>query len=106
MLGALRSQQTLFQYWDSSYPQRNEAASYEHERILKALMAGDIEEASRAMEEHIENSRDRVLMDLFHAPATPTAIGESGPPGAGETQAESETNWAVEQSRSTEPQRR
>jgi DNA-binding GntR family transcriptional regulator len=61
----LRSQQALFQYWDTSFPQRNEAASEEHERILLALLAGDTERAAEAMAQHIHNARDRVLVDLF-----------------------------------------
>ncbi|HEX6506053.1 MAG TPA: GntR family transcriptional regulator, partial [Chloroflexota bacterium] len=65
MLAALRSQQTLFQYWDTSYPQRNEAAADEHERILLALAAGDIEEAGAQLAQHIANAKNRVLFDLF-----------------------------------------
>lgn len=95
MLGALRSQQTLFQYWDTSYPQRNEAASYEHERIVRALRARDAEAASRAMAEHIVKARDRVLTDLFHV----LAPSESGPgtfmPGAPPT--EVPADWSLDQ---------
>jgi len=65
MLAALRSQQTLFQYWDTSYPERNEAASQEHERILLALIAGDVAESGARMAEHITNAGNRVLTDLF-----------------------------------------
>lgn len=80
-LGALRSQQSLFQYWDTSYPQRNQAAADEHERILQALIAGDTAAASRSMAEHINNARDRVLTDLFHVPAS--ARSEPEPTTAG-----------------------
>jgi DNA-binding GntR family transcriptional regulator len=65
ILAALRSQQSLFQYWDTSFPQRNEAASEEHERILLALLARDTERAAGAMAQHIRNARDRVLADIF-----------------------------------------
>jgi DNA-binding GntR family transcriptional regulator len=82
ILGALRSQQALFQYWDTSYPERNEAASHEHERILLALISRDTGEASRAMADHIINARDRVLTDLFHLPATPGSVSELGPAGS------------------------
>ncbi|MBV9282155.1 MAG: GntR family transcriptional regulator [Chloroflexi bacterium] len=71
ILGALRSQQSLFQYWDTSYPQRNEAATDEHERILLALIAGHTEEAAESMAQHITNARDRVLADLFGATEAP-----------------------------------
>jgi DNA-binding GntR family transcriptional regulator len=64
-LAALRSQQTLFQYWDASYPRRNEAAGYEHERILLALATGDIVQATEQMAQHIHNAKARVLSDLF-----------------------------------------
>jgi DNA-binding GntR family transcriptional regulator len=71
-LAALRSQQTLFQYWDVSYPQRNEAAGDEHERILLALTAGDTEQAAEHMAQHIHNAKARILSDLFgFAAATP-----------------------------------
>lgn len=65
LLADLRSQQTLFQYWDTSYPERNEAAAEEHEVILLALAAGDTARAELALEQHILNARLRVLTDLF-----------------------------------------
>lgn len=64
-LAALRSQQTLFQYWDASYPERNQAAGYEHERILLSLAAGDTDQAAEHMANHIHNAKLRVLTDLF-----------------------------------------
>jgi DNA-binding GntR family transcriptional regulator len=88
LLGALRSQQTLFQYWDTSYPQRNEAASYEHERIVRALMVRDAMAASGAMEEHIVNARNRVLTDLFQVPP---------PEPEPESMAAGRANWSVRQ---------
>ena len=65
LLAGLRSQQTLFQYWDTSYPERNEAAADEHEVILRALAEGDTSRAEVLLEQHIVNARIRVLMDLF-----------------------------------------
>ena len=65
LLASLRSQQTLFQYWDTSYPERNEAAADEHEDILRALAEGDTARAEALLEQHIVNARIRVLMDLF-----------------------------------------
>ena len=65
VLAALRSQQTLFQYWDASYPERNQAAGHEHERILLALAAGDTAQAAEHMALHIHNAKVRVLSDLF-----------------------------------------
>jgi DNA-binding GntR family transcriptional regulator len=65
ILAGLRSQQTLFQYWDTSYPERNEAAADEHEVILLALTVGDTVKAEAALEQHISNARTRVLTDLF-----------------------------------------
>ena len=73
LLAGLRSQQTLFQYWDTSYPERNEAAADEHEVILRALAEGDTAKAEVLLEQHIVNARIRVLMDLFgiHAESQP-----------------------------------
>jgi DNA-binding GntR family transcriptional regulator len=65
ILAALRSQQTLFQYWDSRYPRRGEAALDEHERILLALIAGRTEDAIEYLAQHIVASKNRVLGDLF-----------------------------------------
>jgi DNA-binding GntR family transcriptional regulator len=65
LLAGLRSQQSLFQYWDTSYPERNEAAADEHEVILRALAEGDTANAEVLLEQHIVNARTRVLMDLF-----------------------------------------
>lgn len=95
ILGALRSQQALFQYWDTSYPQRNEAASHEHERIVRALMARDAEAATHAMAEHIVNARDRVLTDLFHVPAPPESQPEFFVPGIPPT--EVPADWSLDQ---------
>jgi DNA-binding GntR family transcriptional regulator len=79
ILAALRSQQALFQYWDTSFPQRNEAASAEHEQILLALRARDTERAANAMAQHIHKARDRVLLDLFSV--SDTDGEQAGPKG-------------------------
>jgi DNA-binding GntR family transcriptional regulator len=65
ILAALRSQQALFQYWDTSYPHRNEEAVEEHERILLSLAVGAIDDAATSLAEHIANAKNRVLADLF-----------------------------------------
>lgn len=65
ILAGLRSQQILYQYWDTSYPERNEAAADEHEAILLALAAGDTTKAEASLGQHILNARIRVLADLF-----------------------------------------
>lgn len=75
-LAALRSQQILFQYWDTSYPQRNEAAAEEHERILLALAAGKASEAAESMAQHIASAKERVLTDLFDTQAPGSEAGQ------------------------------
>lgn len=104
-LAALRSQQALFQYWDTSYPRANEDAADEHERILLALIAGNTEQAAAHMEEHITNARDRVLRDLFGvAPAekqpadigdNPTGLHSSGVARAPQSEGEERANVEV-----------
>jgi DNA-binding GntR family transcriptional regulator len=94
LLAGLRSQQSLFQYWDTSYPERNEAAADEHEVILLALAEGDTAAAEALLEQHIVNARIRVLMDLFgiHAESQHPAdeqkrqsVPESSPDSVGAT---------------------
>ncbi|GAC1471636.1 MAG: GntR family transcriptional regulator [Chloroflexota bacterium] len=65
ILAALRSQQALFQYWDTAYPERKEAATEEHERIVSALIANDTDQAVDHLIEHITRAKERVLADLF-----------------------------------------
>jgi DNA-binding GntR family transcriptional regulator len=75
-LAALRSQQTLFQYWDASYPKRNEIAGHEHERILLALAARDTAQAAEHMAQHIHNAKARVLSDLYGLTDAPPRRGD------------------------------
>lgn len=93
-LAALRSQQTLFQYWDTSYPRRNEAASREHERILLALIAGDVDEAAAGMADHISNAGNRVLTDMFGSDA---ANGAKREPAAGDRPATASTEQQIQE---------
>jgi DNA-binding GntR family transcriptional regulator len=69
MLATLRSQVSLFQIRDTGYPRRMERALDDHERILQALIAGQTEAAAEHLANHIDNSRDGVLTDIFHVPA-------------------------------------
>lgn len=64
-LSLLRSQLSLFQMQDTSYPQRMESALHDHERILQALLAGNVDEAARELAEHIQRSMRGVLADIF-----------------------------------------
>lgn len=67
-LAALRSQQALFQYRDMSFPAASLAAGDEHEAILLALIAGNINRAAELMAQHVSNAKNRVLEDLFGDP--------------------------------------
>jgi len=67
-LAALRGQQALFQYQDISFPAANVAAGDEHESILLALIARDIDRAAELMAQHISNAKNRVLEDIFGVP--------------------------------------
>jgi DNA-binding GntR family transcriptional regulator len=78
ILAALRSQQALFQYWDISFPQASETAGEEHERILLALIAGETDQAAALMAQHITNSRNRVLRDLFDLAEAATRSANDG----------------------------
>lgn len=84
ILAALRSQVSLFQIRDTSYPHRLERSLDGHELVLRALLAGQTENAANLMSEHIASARDGVLADLFgereeetkkHAPTTPDGNG-------------------------------
>jgi hypothetical protein len=107
LLAGLRSQQTLFQYWDTSYPERNEAAADEHEDILHALAEGDTARAEALLEQHIVNARIRVLMDLFgiHAESQYPADEQKGqsPPESSPGSVGTNVVMEVEESRSSGP---
>lgn len=64
-LSLLRSQLSMFQMQDTYYPQRMEIALNDHERILLALLAGDVDEAVTCLARHIQHAMDGVLADIF-----------------------------------------
>lgn len=64
-LSMLRSQHTMFQMQDTYYPQRMEIALNEHEQILLALLAGNIDEAANRLTRHIQHAKEGVLADIF-----------------------------------------
>src|SRR5579859_3680338 len=53
-LSLLRSQHTMFQMQDTYYPKRMEIALNEHEQILLAMLAGNIDEAADCLTRHIQ----------------------------------------------------
>ena len=64
-LSMLRSQHTMFQMQDTYYPKRMEIALNEHEQILLALLAGNIDEAANRLTRHIQHAKEGVLADIF-----------------------------------------
>jgi DNA-binding GntR family transcriptional regulator len=64
-LSMLRSQHTMFQMQDTYYPKRMEIALNEHEQILLALLAGNVDEAANRLTRHIEHAKEGVLADIF-----------------------------------------
>lgn len=64
-LSLLRSQHTMFQMQDTYYPKRMEIALNEHERILLAMLAGNIDEAADCLTRHIQHAKEGVLADIF-----------------------------------------
>jgi len=64
-LSLLRSQLSMFQMQDTYYPQRMEIALNEHERILLALLAGNVDEAAECLGGHIRHAMGGVLADIF-----------------------------------------
>ena len=64
-LSLLRSQICMFQMQDSLYPRRMEIALIDHERILQALLAGDVNEAADCLTRHIQHAKEGVLADIF-----------------------------------------
>lgn len=65
MLSQLRSQICMFQMQDTLYLWRMQIALDDHERILLALLADNVEEAVKYLEQHIRNAKDGVLTDIF-----------------------------------------
>ncbi|HLI05702.1 MAG TPA: GntR family transcriptional regulator [Ktedonobacteraceae bacterium] len=64
-LSLLRSQICMFQMQDTLYPRRMEIALHDHERVLQALLAGNVDEAAEFLARHIHNAKEGVLADIF-----------------------------------------
>ena len=64
-LSMLRSQLSMFQMQDTFYPKRMEIALHDHEQVLLALLAGDVDEAADRLARHIRNAKEGVLADIF-----------------------------------------
>jgi DNA-binding GntR family transcriptional regulator len=64
-LSTLRSQFSIFQVKDTRNPMRMEPTLRDHELILLALLADDIEQATQLLAEHILHSKEYVLADIF-----------------------------------------
>lgn len=65
MLAALRGQVSVFQIRDTGFPRRMEVALDGHERVLRALLAGDAEDAAELLRAHIIQAKSGVLADMF-----------------------------------------
>ncbi len=64
-LSLLRSQLSMFQMQDTFYPRRMEIALNDHEQILLALLAGNVDEAADCLARHIRHAKEGVLADIF-----------------------------------------
>src|SRR6266852_3598210 len=64
-LSMLRSQLSMFQMQDTFYPKRMEIALNDHEQILLALLAGNVDEAADCLARHIHHAKEGVLADIF-----------------------------------------
>jgi DNA-binding GntR family transcriptional regulator len=64
-LSMLRSQLSMFQMQDTFYPRRMEIALNDHEQVLLALLAGNVDEAANRLAAHIRNAKEGVLADIF-----------------------------------------
>jgi len=64
-LSLLRSQLSMFQMQDTFYPKRMEIALNDHEQVLLAMLAGNIDEAAECLVRHIRNAKEGVLADIF-----------------------------------------
>jgi DNA-binding GntR family transcriptional regulator len=64
-LSMLRSQICMFQMQDTFYPKRMEIALNDHEQILLALLAGNVDEAADCLARHIRHAKEGVLADIF-----------------------------------------
>jgi len=64
-LSLLRSQLSMFQMQDTFYPRRMEIALNDHEQILLALLAGNVDEAAECLARHVRHAKEGVLADIF-----------------------------------------
>ncbi len=64
-LSMLRSQLSMFQMQDTFYPERMATALNDHEQVLLALLAGNVEKAADCLARHIRNAKEGVLADIF-----------------------------------------
>ena len=64
-LSLLRSQLSMFQMQDTFYPRRMEIALHDHEQVLLALLAGNVDEAAECLARHIRHAKEGVLADIF-----------------------------------------
>src|SRR5438132_1826929 len=64
-LAMLRSQLSMFQMQDTFYPKRMEIALNDHEQVLLALLAGNVDEAADCLARHIRHAKEGVLADIF-----------------------------------------
>ena len=64
-LSMLRSQLSMFQMQDTYYPKRMEIALNDHEQILLALLAGNVDEAADCLARHIRHAKEGVLAEIF-----------------------------------------
>jgi DNA-binding GntR family transcriptional regulator len=64
-LSMLRSQLCMFQMQDTFYPKRMEMALNDHEQILLALLAANVDDAVDCLSRHILHAKEGVLADIF-----------------------------------------
>ena len=64
-LSLLRSQLSMFQMQDTFYPKRMEIALNDHEQVLLALLAGNVDEAANCLTRHIRHAKEGVLADIY-----------------------------------------
>jgi len=64
-LSTLRSQFSMFQIKDTRNPERLAPTLDDHEQILLALLAGDVDKAAEVLATHITRSKEYVLADIF-----------------------------------------
>ncbi len=55
----------MFQMQDTYYSKRMEIALNEHDQILLAMRAGNIDVAADCLTRHIQHAKEGVLADIF-----------------------------------------